>query len=105
SNLQQQTNRVAASEHGNVSLEVWSTPAEPRVHILSLAAGNAHLVVTLHSRQVLHEMRDFIEAHRGQARAEWFEIGTFASCAVNVYTNKAGVTLVCDGHESAGFSE
>jgi hypothetical protein len=101
----QKASKLAATEHGDVSLHVWSSATESALHILSLSAGSAHFVVTLKSNQALREMRDFIAAHRGHPKSEWLEVGIFASCAVGVYTGRDGVSLICDGHESAVFPE
>jgi hypothetical protein len=99
------TTKLAGSERGAVSLHVWSTVHEPRVHILSLSASVAHMVVTLKSQDTLREMLTFIETHRGAVKAEWLEIGTFAASAVGVYTDREGVSLICDGHSTGDFPE
>ena|SRR6266581_4472582 len=99
----EKASKLAAAEHGDVSVHVWSTATAPQTHILSLGAGSGHFVVTLKSEQTLREMRDFIDAHRDRSKAEWLEIGTFATCAFGVYTNRDGISLICDG--DPGFPE
>ena len=101
--LQSAATKVAAAEYGDVSVELWSNATEPPLDLLSLAAGNAHLVVTLHSRAILKDALGLTVTHRAQTRAEWLEIGTFASCPVNIYTNKDGISLICDGPTMADY--